>query len=168
MIEAAALVVFPILMVFSAFADLLTMTIPNRVSLALVAVFALLAIYLQMPLAAVASHVSCGLAMLLATFVMFHFRVIGGGDAKLAAATALWLGWEYLLDYGLVASLAGGALTLAILELRRQGLPSSLSKLRFLARLSETGAGVPYGIALAVAGLLVYPQTSVWTLLSGA
>lgn len=168
MIEAAALVVFPILMVFSAFSDLLTLTIPNRVSLALIAAFAALAIYLHMPPMTIALHVSCGLAMLLVTFVMFNFKLIGGGDAKLAAATALWLGWDYLLDYGLIASLAGGVLTLAILELRRHDLPSFLSRLPFLARLSERGAGVPYGIALAAAGLLVYPQSRVWALLSTA
>lgn len=168
MIEAAALVVFPVLMVFSAFSDLLTMTIPNRVSLALMAAFGILAVYLQMPPITILSHASCGLAMLLATFVMFQFGLIGGGDAKLAAATALWLGWEYLLDYGLIASLAGGVLTLAILALRSRTLPSSLAKMAFLARLSDRSAGVPYGIALAVAGLLVYPQSHVWALLSGA
>lgn len=167
MIEAAALVVFPILMVFSAFADLLTMTIPNRVSLTLVASFAILALYLQMPLAAALSHFSCGAAMLVATFIMFQFRWIGGGDAKLAAATALWLGWDQLLDYGLIASLAGGALTLAILELRRLG-PLSLAKSPYFAHLCDKTAGVPYGIALAIAGLLVYPQSRVWTLLAGA
>lgn len=168
MIEAAALALFPLLMVFSAFTDLFTMTIPNRVSLLLIGVFAALAVYLQMPWEAVVSHMSCALAVLLVTFVMFHFELIGGGDAKLATATALWLGWEHLLDYGIIASLAGGAMTVAILQLRRVELPASLAKLRFLARLSEKGGGVPYGIALALAGLLVYPQTSVWTLLSGA
>ncbi|PWB81746.1 MAG: peptidase [Methylocystaceae bacterium] len=167
MIEVAALVVFPMLMAFSAFSDLLTMTIPNRVSLALVVVFAVLAVSLQMPLAIVASHASCALAMLIATFVLFHFRLMGGGDAKLAAATALWLGWENLFDYWFVASLAGGVLTLAILELRRRELPTALSNSRFLTRLGDKSVGAPYGIALAVAGLSVYPQSGVWTRLAG-
>ncbi|MBI1868796.1 MAG: prepilin peptidase [Methylocystis sp.] len=167
MIAAAAFVVFPMLMAFSAFADLFTMTIPNRVSLLLIGVFAALVVYLHMPWEAVALHVSCSLAVLLLTFVMFYFGWIGGGDAKLAATTALWLGWDNLLDYGLIASLIGGALTLAILAVRSVSMPQSLLSLKFVARLCEKDGGVPYGIALAMAGLLVYPHTSVWTSLAG-
>jgi prepilin peptidase CpaA len=167
MIEAVALVVFPLLMVFSALADLFTMTIPNRVSLLLVAVYAALAIYLPLPWEAIVSHVSCGFAILLLTFVLFHFRWIGGGDAKLAASTALWLGWEHLLDYGLLASIAGGVLTLIIIAMRFSELPRSLLSIGFIARLAEKDGGVPYGVALALAGLLIYPQTGVWARLGG-
>lgn len=166
MIEAVALVLFPTLMVFSACTDLLTMTIPNRVSLALIVIFAALALYTHMPWGMALSHLSCGLAMLAATFLMFHMGWIGGGDAKLAAATALWLGWDHLLDYGLIASLAGGVLTLIILELRRQE-PRIVAASR-LAHLCDKTAGVPYGIALALGGLMVYPQSPLWTLLVGA
>ena len=58
-------------------------------------------------------HALCGAAMLVFTFALFNLGWIGGGDAKLAAATALWLGWTPLADYGLASALAGGALTLA-------------------------------------------------------
>ncbi|MBY6241671.1 prepilin peptidase [Methylosinus sp. Sm6] len=167
MIEAVALVLFPTLMVFAAFTDLFTMTIPNRVSIALVGIFAALAAYTQMPLASALAHASCGLAMLVATFAMFQLGWIGGGDAKLASATALWLGWDHLLDYGLAASLIGGVLTLVILELRRREPPVVASSPRF-AHLCDKMAGVPYGIALAIGGLLIYPQSRVWTLLVGA
>jgi prepilin peptidase CpaA len=168
MVDAAALVVFPMLMVFSAFADLFTMTIPNRVSVILIGAYLLVAVYLRLPLPVVGSHVACAFVILMLTFVMFHLGWIGGGDAKLAASTALWLGWEHLLDYGLFASLAGGALTLLIVEMRRHELPSSILSYRFISRLAEKSGGIPYGIALAIAGLLVYPQTSVWAHLSGA
>ncbi|ATQ70452.1 MULTISPECIES: A24 family peptidase [Methylosinus] len=167
MIEAVALVLFPTLMVFAAFTDLLTMTIPNRVSIALVVIFAALAAYTQMPLAIALSHASCGMVMLIVTFAMFQLGWIGGGDAKLASATALWLGWDHLLDYGLAASLIGGALTLVILELRRREPRAVADSPRF-AHLCDSMAGVPYGIALAIGGLLIYPQSRVWTLLVGA
>ena len=49
---------------------------------------------------------------------MFNFGWIGGGDAKLAAATAAWLGWTAILDYGLAAALFGGILTLILLGAR--------------------------------------------------
>lgn len=167
MFEALALIVFPTLMVFAAFSDLLTMTIPNRVSLLLVFFYFAFAAYLPIPWQTLALHVSCGLTMLALTFALFHFGWVGGGDAKLASATALWLGWEQLYDYGLVASIAGGVLTLIIIELRRRDLPRRLLSIAFVARLAEKANGVPYGIALAIAGLLVYPQSIVWARLGG-
>lgn len=167
MIEAMALIVFPTLMVFSAFSDLFTMTIPNRVSALLLFAYFALAAYLPLPWGTLISHVSCGLAMLALTFVLFQFGWVGGGDAKLASATALWLGWDLLLDYGLVASIAGGLLTVIVIELRQRDLPRPLLSVGFIARLAEKSAGVPYGIALAIAGLLVYPQSGVWARLGG-
>lgn len=167
MFEAVAIIVFPTLMVFAAFSDLFTMTIPNRVSLLLVFFYFALAAYLPLPWQTLGLHVACGIAMLALTFVLFQFGWIGGGDAKLASATALWLGWEQLYDYGLVASIAGGVLTIIIIELRRRDLPRRLLSVGFIATLAEKTNGVPYGIALAIAGLMVYPQTSVWARLAG-
>ena len=166
MFDSLALLVFPLLMVFAALADLFTMTIPNRISLILIAGYFGLALYLGTPLATIGMHLSCGLVMLLLTFVMFHLRWIGGGDAKLAAATALWLGWSSLFEYGLIASLIGGVLTVVLLTLRHYDLPEKVLSVGFIAKLAEKNGGVPYGIALALAGLLVYPQTSVWMGLS--
>jgi len=112
-----------------------------------------------MSLYAFGMHVAAAAVVLLVAFVFFSRGWIGGGDAKLAAATALWLGFDHLLDYMLYASLFGGALTLAILQFRKLPLPSALSRQAWILRLHETGGGVPYGIALAVAALAVYPKT---------
>ena len=49
-----------------------------------------------MPLAEIGMHVAAALAVLVVTFVFFSRGWIGGGDAKLAAATALWLGFDQL------------------------------------------------------------------------
>jgi prepilin peptidase CpaA len=163
MLEAATLIVFPALMAFAASSDLFTMTISNRVSLALVAGFLALAWGIGMPAAHVALNLSCGLAVLVLTFGFFAFGWIGGGDAKLAAATAVWLGWANLLDYGLFASLLGGGLTLAIIQMRKTPMPRWALAEGWVARLHERDSGVPYGIALAAAGLIVYPQTQLWT-----
>jgi prepilin peptidase CpaA len=105
---------------------------------------------------------SCGLAILLITFGMFSFGWLGGGDAKLAAATAAWLGWTAILDYGLAAALFGGILTLILLGLRTVPLPAPLARVAWLARLHNASAGVPYGIALAAAGLMQFPNSSIW------
>jgi len=108
MLDSIALIVFPLLMIFAAFSDLFTMTIPNRVSLLLIGAYFVLAFHLRVPLETIGWHASAGLAVLVLTFVMYSFSWIGGGDAKLAAATALWLGWGLLAQYGVAASLFGG------------------------------------------------------------
>ena len=167
MLELAALVFFPALMAYAAVSDLLTMTISNRVSIALVAGFLAMAYGSGMPLTVILSdHIACGAAVLVLTFALFAFGWIGGGDAKLAAATAVWLGWPNLFDYGLQASVLGAVLTVGILYLRKYRLPPGLRARKWLARLHAAGNGVPYGIALAVAGLAIYPETAVWAAVS--
>ncbi len=162
MLYALTLTVFPALMAFAAFSDLFTMTISNRVSIALVAAFVPLAYCGGVAPAEIGVHLACGLGVLILTFAMFAFGWIGGGDAKLAAATAVWVGWGALGDYGLEAALVGGALTLFILHFRKWPLPGWGLSLGWLMRLHDQKAGVPYGIALAVAGVLVYPTTTLW------
>jgi prepilin peptidase CpaA len=136
------------------------MTISNRVSLVLVAGFFALAFWSGMNLDAVISHVGAGFAVLAVTFVFFARGWIGGGDAKLAAATALWLGFDHLLAYLLYASIFGGLLTLAIIRFRLMPLPDALAKQEWIRRLHRLDGGVPYGIALAAAALLIYPDTA--------
>jgi prepilin peptidase CpaA len=108
-----------------------------------------------------ATHAGAALIVLAASFAMFARGWIGGGDAKLAAASALWLGWAHLLDYVLYASLLGGGLTLLLLEFRKWPLPAPVRGQDWVERLHDRQGGVPYGIALAAAALLIYPST-VW------
>jgi prepilin peptidase CpaA len=157
--DVIRLLLFPALMAFAASSDLLTMTISNRLSLALVGGFFLLALATGMSLHDFGMHLGAAAAVLMAAFVFFSRGWIGGGDAKLAAATALWFGFDHLLDYMIYASLFGGALTLAILQFRKLPLPSVLARQGWVLRLHESGGGVPYGIALAAAALVVYPKT---------
>src|SRR5258707_3780319 len=112
--DAIRLMLFPAVMAFAASSDLLTMTISNRVSLILVGGFFALAAIGGMSAADMLSHLAAGCVVLVAGFGLFARGVIGGGDAKLAAATALWLGFEQLLPYLLYASLVGGAVGVAL------------------------------------------------------
>ena len=149
------LAVFPVAMIFGAIWDLTTMTIPNRLTIALVAAFVLLAPLAGLSLQQIGMHVAAGAAMLLVGMALFGLGWIGGGDA------ALWIGLTDLLPYLLIASVLGGALTLALLSFRRLPLPDFMFRRAWIARLHDRDAGVPYGIALAVAGLIVFPRT-VW------
>ena len=157
--DAIRLLLFPALMAFAASSDLFTMTISNRLSLALAGGFVLLALATGMALPAVGMHLAAAALVLVVSFVFFTQGWIGGGDAKLAAATALWFGFDYLLDYMIYASLFGGALTLLLLQFRKLPLPQVLAKQEWIQRLHDQAGGVPYGIALAAAALTVYPHT---------
>ena len=157
--EAISLTLFPAMMAFAATSDLLTMTIANRVSFILVAGFGLLAVLTGASGADLLSHAEAAAAVLAVVFIMFSCGWIGGGDAKLAAATVLWLGFAHLVDYLFYASLFGGALTLLIIQFRALPMPRMFIGREWAERLHSRDAGVPYGIALAAAALLVYPQT---------
>jgi prepilin peptidase CpaA len=163
--EVIRLTLFPAVMAFAASSDLLTMTIANRVSLVLIGGFGVLALLSGLSGADVLSHVEAAAIVLAVAFSCFACGWIGGGDAKLAAATALWLGFSHLFDYLIYASILGGALTLLIVQFRNFPLPHVLIGKEWAERLHRQGGGVPYGIALAAAALLIYPQTEWMTAL---
>jgi len=158
--DAIRLLVFPALMAFAASSDLFTMTISNRVTLALVGGFVAMAFMSGMSPSDVLSHSGAAATVLAVTFLFFARGWIGGGDAKLAAATALWFGFDHLVVYLLYASIFGGVLTLAMIRFRLMPLPQALAEQDWVKRLHRLDGGVPYGIALAAAALLIYPNTA--------
>src|SRR6202043_350881 len=158
-LDIARLMLFPALMAFAAAGDLFTMTISNRVSLALAAGFLILALLSGMELHDLLSHVGAGAGVLAVAFVCFAMGWVGGGDAKVAAGAALWFGFAHLLNYLLYASLFGGALTLLLLQFRQWPLPYALAGQAWLLRLHAKESGIPYGIALALGALMIYPET---------
>ena len=161
LIDAIRLILFPALMAFAASSDFLTMTISNKVSIALVGGFLALALLTGLSAGEFGSHVGAGALVLVIAFIFFARGWVGGGDAKLAAATALWLGFDPLLSYLINASLLGGMLTLLLIGVRLMPLPGILQGRGWAERLHDRDGGIPYGIALAIAAMLVYPDT-VW------
>jgi prepilin peptidase CpaA len=166
-IDAIRLLLFPALIAFAASSDLLTMTISNRISLALAGGFLALALFSGTPLSLIGMHLLAGFIVLAIGFGCFAMGWIGGGDAKLAAAIALWFGFDHMLEFLVYASLFGGVLTVLLIQFRLLPLPAFMARHAWILRLHEKGAGVPYGIALAAAALFVYPQTG-WMSTIGA
>jgi prepilin peptidase CpaA len=158
-LDVVRLLFFPALMAFAAASDLFTMTISNRISLALAAGFLMLALASGLATSDILLHLAAGTTVLAAAFVCFAFGWIGGGDAKIAAAAALWFGFGHLLNYLVYASLFGGALTLLLLQFRQWPLPYPLAGQSWLLKLHAKESGIPYGIALAIGALVVYPET---------
>lgn len=160
MLEALIFVVFPFCMVFAAVSDMLSMTIANRVSMILIATFAVAAPLTGMEWSAYAWHFAAAALVLAITFGLFALGAMGGGDAKLLAATALWMGMSpQLAAYAVYASIIGGLLTLILIIYRGSPLSMITGTNVFLRHFADPKAGIPYGVALGVSGLIVYPST---------
>lgn len=154
--------IFPALMAYAAVSDLLTMKIPNWLTGGLVILFPIMAFLVGMEISVLIYHLLAGLVLLAAGIAMFAPGWMGGGDAKLLAGIALWFGWgAALIDFLLLAAVAGGALTLIILIMRSIPLPAFTLSWDWLQRLHYKKTGIPYGIALAGAGLVVYPNSGI-------
>lgn len=167
MLAASIFVIFPFCMLFAAVSDMISMTIANRVSVILIAAFAIIAPLTGMDWATYGWHFAAGGTVLAVTFTVFAIGGMGGGDAKLLTATAVWMGFNItLLQYLVLGAMLGGALTLLILLFRNSPMAAYSSSNVFLRHFADEKAGIPYGVALGVAGLMTYPETELvrWAL----
>jgi len=162
MASLCLLVVFPFLMAYAAARDVLTMTIPNRISAILIGAFAVLAVVAGLGWWEIASHAGAFALVLTIGFALFCADVIGAGDVKLAAATALWLGFEALPDYVLNFSVIGGLLGVGLLYARTYPLPGFALGLPFAVDLHGGKLGMPYGVALSASALVTSPWAPLW------
>ncbi len=147
--------------------DLASYTIPNFIPLVVLLGFGVFALAAGYSAGQYEMHALAALIALLAGFVLFALGYIGGGDAKLFAAIAAWFGLHDLLTYVLVASIFGGALTLALLAARRMPLPVALASHSWIVRLHEPQGGIPYGVALAAGALAFLPYTDLFRSFAG-
>jgi prepilin peptidase CpaA len=157
-LQSAVLFAFPVLVIAGAVTDAASYRIPNWISLALAAAFPVAALAAGAPLALMGANLGAGVAALAVGMIFFSRGWIGGGDAKLFAAAALWLGWPAAPVYLVATCLAGGALALFLLMLRSVWVrPLVMGGPAWVARLAEPGEGVPYGVAVAVGALAAFP-----------
>ncbi|MFO1246962.1 MAG: prepilin peptidase [Alphaproteobacteria bacterium] len=162
--EVLVLFVLPLLLAIAAGWDLASFTIPNFLSLILLALFAVFAVAAHLTLPAIGWHLLAGFVGLFIGFALFALGWIGGGDAKLFAAVTLWLGFHDMAPYALVASVFGGALTLALMVLRQLPLPDVLARQAWISRLHDARSGIPYGVALAAGAFALLPCTEIFRL----
>jgi prepilin peptidase CpaA len=138
--------VLALLLVYAAAVDVRTFTISNRLTLGVAALAPLYWWSASLPLwseVAVQVAVAGGVFALLAA--AFYAGMMGGGDVKLAAALALWFSPASTLEFLVIMSIAGGALTLLLLAAHRlRGRPGRPE--------------IPYGVAIAFGGLAILTQ----------
>jgi len=163
-----------ILLVLAAVSDITRYRIPNVIVYAIVAAFAVGAIF-NFAWPAIVWPVLAGVAMFLLGAGLFAFGLFGGGDVKLVAAMALWTGFADLPRFLLIMAAAGGLLGLVLLLKRRRQQPAMASSApaptessaaeatAAAAPTPETPASqaprptrkshIPYGVGIAIAGL---------------
>lgn len=106
-----------------------------------------------------------GLSLLVLGMLAWQARLLGGGDAKLLAAVAIWAGPQRLVALlGATALLGGGLALLALWQLRggQSVTASGAAVAEGQPRVAGPGAtaGVPYGVAIAGGALWVWLVTT--------
>lgn len=146
------------LLLTAAVLDVTRFVIPNWISLGLVALFCIALVVHPAPIDWRSHLIAFGLVTT-GLVVAYRFGVFGGGDLKLMAVVTLWCGLDAVPQLLLSTAIAGGAFALGLTALRRilTGLLliQPLGRQVALPRLLLPGEAVPYGVAIAVGGLLV-------------
>jgi len=150
----------PALTIVAALRDATTMTIPNWVSVALALLFLPAALAAGLTWPQIGLGFGLCLAGLVAGMAMFAMNWIGGGDAKLLAAVAPWMGLSAIGPFLLFTGLAGGALSILLIGARQAPLLAGLPMPNWLHRLLEPKGDIPYGLAIAAGALMAFPQSS--------
>lgn len=159
MFESMLLIAVGMAIIAGAVYDATTLTIPNWISLVLLALFPVLAISAGLSWAEAGIHVAVGLAALIAGIALFGGGFIGGGDAKLFAAVSLYIGATWFGMYVFAVALAGGLLACVLIAIRWLAAYGAGAYLSWLQHLAKRDVGIPYGVAIAAGALVVLPGT---------
>lgn len=157
MLTIIAIAVFGGLLIFAACFDVARLIIPNWVSIALATAFPVFALASGAAPGVVGLHVGIGFAALTIGFFLFQGNIIGGGDAKLLAATATWAGFAALPAFLFWMAISGGALAVVIAQARKW-VPYVEGAPEFVNKLLIRGSGIPYGVAIMCGGLMAIPS----------
>lgn len=139
-------------LVAAAIVDLARREIPDTCSVAIIGAALLLVLAQPQHWRDALIAASAGIALFGAGAVLFAKGIWGGGDVKLIGALGAWIGWSGVPGFLLATAVFGGAVSLLILALR----PAQ----RFVPWLAAD-RGVPYGVAIAAAGLLAAPAIGI-------
>lgn len=159
-LQAVSLWLYPALVIWAGIGDATSYRIPNRITGTLALTYMPIAILFGLTINQIGLAILVALAVLVAGIIFFALGWIGGGDAKLLAACALWLGPPVLIPFLLTTALLGGGLALGLLALRNPLLVPFVQRLPpWIERLLTPGADVPYGVAIAAAALIGFQQS---------
>ncbi len=158
MLETIAALLFSLALLYAGARDLMSYEIPNWISLTLLAVYLVASVFGSLGFVTIGWHLAAGAAVLAVGILLFAAGIFGGGDAKLLAVCAVWLGWANLLKFFVIVALIGGVLALFLIAFRRITLPASWEKRAWIRGLHAEDGGIPYGVAIGLGGILMVPE----------
>lgn len=167
MIAYLLLSVFPAALLMAAANDIYEFKIPNWISIVLVAAYPAAGLAVGAAPHIIVEGLLIGAAALAVGFGLYAFKVVGGGDAKLLAATAPWLGLASLGVFLFNMAIAGLFLILAVLMFRRLPVLPVYAHAPWLMQLHARKKDIPYGVAIAAGALLSFSQTPYFQLVIG-
>lgn len=94
-------------------------------------------------------HLSAGLIFLVITYIMFSLGMLGGGDAKMGAALALFVGLRGLVPYLFYMALVGGLLGILAIVIKKKKPFAHPAPESWVGQLYQGRNAVPYGIAIS-------------------
>lgn len=156
LLQTGSLIALAVLLVAAAWQDLRTLHIANSLPLSIVGVFVVwsaLGLFAgTSTVQGIALSVGCAAMLFLVATAAFAAGMMGGGDVKLAAATALFAGPSLMLDFLLVVGIVGGVLGAVALAGVPIGPVADAEATTVRGRLRSR---LPYGPAIAAGGLWV-------------
>ena len=148
-----------LLLLAAALWDAVTLTIPNTLVLAVLALY-LASWTVDFDLSGILFDLLAAVIVFAVGFVLFALGGLGGGDAKLAPGAVLWVGYDGFLEFVFAMTVAGGLLTIVLLLLRA-GLRAAGAAQDRLPIVLQRASPVPYGIAISAGAiLLIWLQNS--------
>jgi len=147
---AIRLIVLIVLLWLAVF-DVRSRRLPTKMTLMIGVLFFLDALIIRMPVHDLLTHLLLGLAVFMICAALFAAKMLGGGDAKLAAVIFLWVGLRLAIPALTLVSVIGTLVSLVSLATRKMNSVQRSTPLRTLALFSGA-RGVPYGVALALGG----------------
>jgi prepilin peptidase CpaA len=154
----------PVLLIIAGTSDVLSLRIPNWLTVLTAVLFFPMALATGMPSAELEMHVLVGIALFIAGFLFFQVGMFGGGDAKLMAAAGLWFGSAQALPFLFMTAMAGGILALyvglwSMMSLHWDIHASDIKVGSLGKRILALKPNVPYGLAFAVGGIIAFRDT---------
>lgn len=168
MVQAAIFVIFPLCVAMAAFCDFISMKIPNRVPVILAVSFFVIAPFSGMDLATFGWSVVAAMMVFAGCFALFALNVMGGGDAKILSAAALWYGFNIdLVAFLGFTGIYGGFLALIVLMIRANQNLLLVTPIPIPMHFFKDRAGIPYGVAIGAAAFSTFPETEIFALALG-
>ncbi len=164
MITFLSIALLPTLLIIAAVSDFMTYKIPNWLTLLTAVLFFPMALITALPLEAYTWHIAAGALLFLVGFVLWQLNLLGAGDVKLMAAVGVWFGMSHVFNFVIDTALVGFAQAVlmglwALFMLSTEINAESSKFSGFWSKLRGKIPNVPYGVSIAIGGILAFRDT---------